>query len=167
LSPIRSPINVTLPPALVAIAIHHLSMEKSHQNLLWPLWRLIVPLDPGLHPPMILFFGLSSLVCKVNGIPLCTLSFDMKSYRTLYKLTMQSLDHDSKLFENGITNSMFSKNHCVIVLDLSGTQDMSIVRTGNVRLEWTFVDTLTESITLLSLSQFETYGEITTDGSVL
>jgi len=113
------------------------------------------------------FFGLSSLVCKVNGIPLYTLSFDKKSYRTLYELTMQSLDHDSQLFENGITESMFSKNHGVIVLDLSGTQDMSIVRTGNVRLECTFADALTESITLISLSQFETYWEITPDGSVL
>jgi hypothetical protein len=46
-------------------------------------------------------FGLSSLVCKVNGIPLYNLSFD-KSYRTLYELTMQSLDQDSKLFENCI-----------------------------------------------------------------
>ena len=93
----------------------------------------------------------------MNGILLYTLSFDKKSYRTLYESTMQSLDHDSQLFENGITDSMFSKNHGVIVLDLSGTQDMSIVRTGNVRLECTFADALTESITLISLSQFETY----------
>jgi hypothetical protein len=65
---------------------------------------------------------------------------------------MQSLDHDSQIFENGITNSMFSKNHGVIILDLSGTQDMSIVRTENVRLECTFANALTESITLLSLN---------------
>ena len=58
---------------------------------------------------------------------------------------------------------MFSKNHIVIVLDLSGTKDMSIVRTGNVRLECTFAD----AITLISLSQFETYWEITPDSSVL
>ena len=36
-------------------------------------------------------FGLSSLVCKVNGIPFYNLSFD-KSYMTLYELTMESLD---------------------------------------------------------------------------
>jgi hypothetical protein len=96
-----------------------------------------------------------------------SLSFDKKSYRTLYELTMQSLDHDSQLFENGISDLMFSKNHGVIVLDLYGTQDMNIVRTENVRLECTFTDTLTESVTLISLSQFETYGEITPDGSVL
>jgi hypothetical protein len=80
---------------------------------------------------------------------------------------MLSLDHDSQLFGNGITNSIFSKNHGVIILDLAGTQDMSIVRTGNVRLERTFADALTESIPLISLSQFETYWEITPDGSVL
>jgi hypothetical protein len=62
---------------------------------------------------------------------------------------------------------MFSKNHGIIVLDLSGTQDMSIVRTGNVRLECTFTDALTESITLISLSQFKTFWEVTLDGSVL
>jgi hypothetical protein len=113
------------------------------------------------------FFGLSSLVCKVNGVPLYNLSFDNKSYRTLYELTMQSLDHDSQLFENGITDSIFSKTHGVIVLDLSGTQDLTVVRTGSVRLECTFADALTESITLISLCQFETYWEITPDGSVL
>ena len=60
----------------------------------------------------------------------------------------------TQLFENGITDSMFSKNHGVIILDLSGTQDMSIVRTGNSRLECTFADALTKNITLISLSQF-------------
>jgi hypothetical protein len=112
-------------------------------------------------------FGQSILVCKVNGIPLYTLSFDKKSYKTLYELTMQSLDHDSQLSDNGITNPMFPKNHGLIVLHFLGTRDMSIVRTGNVRLECTFTDTLTESITLISLSQFERYWEITHDGSVL
>jgi len=111
-------------------------------------------------------FGLSSLVCKVNGIPLYNLSFD-KSYRTLYELTMQTLDHDSQLFENGITEDMFAKTHGIIVLDLSGTQDMSIVRTGSVRLECTFTDPLAESIALISLNQYETYWEITPEGSVL
>jgi hypothetical protein len=111
-------------------------------------------------------FGLSSLVCKVNGIPLYNLSFD-KSYRTLYELTMQTLDHDSQLFENGITEEMFAKTHGIIVLDLSGTQDMSIVRTGTVRLECTFANPLAESIALISLNQYETYWEITPEGSVL
>ena len=32
-------------------------------------------------------FGLYTLVCKVNGIPLDILSFD-KSFRTIYELTM-------------------------------------------------------------------------------
>ena len=53
-------------------------------------------------------FELLSLVCKVNGIPVYNLSFD-KSYRTLYELTMQSLDRDSQLFENGITEEMLTK----------------------------------------------------------
>jgi len=42
-------------------------------------------------------FGLLSLVCKVNRIPLLSLSFG-KSYRTLYEMTMKSLDYDSQLF---------------------------------------------------------------------
>ena len=44
-------------------------------------------------------FGLSSLVCKLNGILLYNLSFDLsfdKLYRNLYELTMQSLDRDSQ-----------------------------------------------------------------------
>jgi hypothetical protein len=53
-------------------------------------------------------FGLSSLVYKENGIPLYNLSFD-KFYRTLYELTMQSLDLDSQIFENGISEEMFAK----------------------------------------------------------
>ena len=62
---------------------------------------------------------------------------------------------------------MFAKTHGIIVLDLSGIQDMSIVRTGSVRLECTFADPLAESIALISLNQFETYWEITPEGSVL
>ena len=79
---------------------------------------------------------------KVNGILLYKSSFD-KSCRTLNELTLPSLDQDSQLFERGITNKMFAKAHDVIVLDLSGTQDVSIVRTGSVRLEFTFTGLLT------------------------
>ena len=87
-------------------------------------------------------FFLSYLVFKVNGNPLYKLSFD-KSYRTLYELTMQSLHRDSQLFENGITEEIFGKTHGIIVLDLYGTQDMTIVRTGIVRSECTFAEYLT------------------------
>ena len=52
---------------------------------------------------------------------------------------------------------MFGKTHGIIILDLSVTQDMSIVRTSTVRLECTFADLLTESIALISLNQFKTY----------
>ena len=41
-------------------------------------------------------FGLSSLVHEVNGIPLYNLSFD-KCYKTLYKLTVESLGQDSRI----------------------------------------------------------------------
>ena len=71
-------------------------------------------------------FGLLSLVCKINEIPLYNLSFD-KSYKTLCELTMQSLDQDTYLFENGITDIIIAKNHGIIILDLSATQDMIIV----------------------------------------
>ena len=64
-------------------------------------------------------FGVSSIVCKVNGTPLYNSSFD-QSHRTLYKLTMQSLDRYSQLFKNRIPDEMFAKTHCIIVLDLSG-----------------------------------------------
>ena len=80
---------------------------------------------------------------------------------------MQTLDHDSQLFENGITEEIFAKTQGIILLDLSGTQDMSIVRTGSVRFECTFADPLPESIALISLNQFETYWEIIPKGSVL
>ena len=61
---------------------------------------------------------------------------------------------------------MFSKTHGIIALDLSRTQDISIVRKGTVQLEGTFAELvteltelrlLTESILLISLNQFETY----------
>ena len=90
-------------------------------------------------------FGLSSLVCKVNGIPLYNLSFD-KSYRTAYELTVQSLDRDLCLFENSIFDEIFAKIHGIIILDMSGTQDMSIVRTDIIHLECTFAEPLEEII---------------------
>ena len=82
-------------------------------------------------------FGHSTLVCKVNKISPYNLFFET-SYMTLFELTMQSLDRDSQLFENGITKEMLAKTHGIIVLDLSGTQDMTIVRTGTVRLKFPF-----------------------------
>ena len=77
-------------------------------------------------PDKVEMFGHQPLVFKVYGIPLNSLSFD-EFYRTMYELTIQSLGLDSKLFENGMTNTMFSKTHSIIVFDFSGTQDMSIV----------------------------------------
>ena len=67
-------------------------------------------------------FELSSLVCKVNGIPLYNLSFD-NLYRTLYELTIQSLDRETQLFSNSITDEMFWKTHGILILALSGTHD--------------------------------------------
>ena len=37
---------------------------------------------------------------------------------------------------------MFAKTHGIIVLYLSGTQDMTIVWTGRVCLEWAFAEPL-------------------------
>ena len=82
-------------------------------------------------------------------------------------MTIQSLDQDSQLFENGITGEMFAKTHGVFVLDLSDTQDRIIVGTGTVRLECTFAEAFEESFVLMSRNQFETYWEITSGGSVL
>ena len=65
-------------------------------------------------------FGLLSLINKANWISLYNISFDKSSW-TLYELTMQSLDRDSQLFENSITDEMFTKNHGIIALNLSGT----------------------------------------------
>ena len=62
---------------------------------------------------------------------------------------------------------MFAKTHDIIVFGLSGTQDMSIVRTRSVRLECIFAEPLSESMALILLSQFETYCEITPDGVIL
>ena len=86
-------------------------------------------------------FGISFFVCKVNGIPLYNLSCDT-SCRTLNELTLQSLDQDSQLFVCGVTASMFSKTHGIIILDLSGSHDMSIVPTGSVHLDSTFAESL-------------------------
>ena len=61
---------------------------------------------------------------------------------------MQSLDRNFQLFENGITEEMFAKTHDIIALDLSGTQDMIITRTGSALLECTFAKPLEESIAL-------------------
>jgi hypothetical protein len=55
---------------------------------------------------------------------------------------MRCLDQDSQLFENGITEEMFYKTNGIIVLDLSGTQDMSIVQTGSVHLECKFFSSI-------------------------
>ena len=111
-------------------------------------------------------FGLSSLLCKVNKILLYN-SFFNKSYKTLYESTMESLDPDSQPFENGIADEMFSITHGIIVLDLSGTKDSSIVRTDTVRLEFTFAEPLEESKALVSLYQLEACWEIIPEGSVL
>jgi len=59
------------------------------------------------------------------------------------------------------------KTFGIIVLDLSGTQDMSIVRTSTVCSECSFVGPLTENIALISLNKFETYWDIIPDSSVL
>ena len=80
---------------------------------------------------------------------------------------MQFLDQDSQLLENDITDTMFAKTHGVIVLDLSSTQDMRIVRTGSAHLDCIFVIPLVECILLISLNKFETYREITPKGSIL
>ena len=71
-------------------------------------------------------------VCKANGIPLYNSSFD-KFYKTLYEPKIQSLDRDSKLVENGTADEIVTKTHGIIVFGLSGSQDMSVVRTGIVR----------------------------------
>ena len=71
---------------------------------------------------------------------------------------MESLDRDSQLFENGITYE---------TLAIFLVQDMSIVRMGTSRLEYTFAEPLTESTVLISLNQFETYWKVTPDCSVL
>ena len=80
---------------------------------------------------------------------------------------MQSLDRGSQLFENSIADKLFARNYGIIVFDLSGTQGLSIVSTGTVRLRFTYTEPLTESIELISLNQFEIFLEITLDGSVL
>ena len=51
---------------------------------------------------------------------------------------MQFLNRYSQLFENDTTNTMLTKSHGIIILELSGTKDRSIVWTGTVSLEFTF-----------------------------
>ena len=82
-------------------------------------------------------------------------------------MTIKSLVEDSHLFENGITEEMFAQTHSIIVLDLSGTQYMTIVRIRKLRLECNFAKPMGESIALILLNQFEIVWEITPDGSVL
>ena len=62
---------------------------------------------------------------------------------------------------------MFAKTHGTFVLDLSSTQDMTIVRTGTVHLECTSGEPLEESVALTSLNQLEIYWGITPGGNAL
>ena len=62
---------------------------------------------------------------------------------------------------------MFAKIHGIIVLELSGTLDMSIVQTGRLCFDSTFAEPFPESIALISLNQFEICWEFTTQGSFL
>ena len=50
---------------------------------------------------------------------------------------------------------------------MSGTQDMIIVKTDTVSLEWSFAEPFEGSFSLLSLNLFETYWKITPDVIVL
>ena len=47
---------------------------------------------------------------------------------------------------------MFVKTHGIHVLDLSGTQHMTIALTGTVRLECTFSEKSEETIALISIN---------------
>ena len=62
---------------------------------------------------------------------------------------------------------MFAKSYGIIVLYLSGTQDVSNVWTDILPLECIFAETLTKSVAFILVNKFETYWEITPDGSVL
>ena len=64
-------------------------------------------------------------------------------------MTRQSLDQDSQLFVNSITNTISAKTQGIIALNLTGTQDMSIVRKASVRLECPFANPLAETIELI------------------
>ena len=55
----------------------------------------------------------------------------------------------------------------ISVLNLPGTQDMTIVQTGAVRIECTFAESLKVSIVLPSLNQILVFWDVTPDGSVL
>ena len=60
---------------------------------------------------------------------------------------------------------MFSKTYDTTILYLSAANDLSIVQMDTVHLECTFAELLEESIALTSLNRFESYWEITPDGS--
>ena len=62
---------------------------------------------------------------------------------------------------------MFAKSYGIIVLDLSGTQDVTVVRMGTVHFECIIAEPLTGGVALISLNQFPTYWEITPDGSIV
>ena len=64
----------------------------------------------------------------------------------MYEVKMQSLHRDSKLSENDKTEERFEKTQVIIVLDLSGTQDMTIIWAGTVHLDFSFAEPLEESI---------------------
>ena len=48
-----------------------------------------------------------------------------------------------------MTDTLFSKISGIVVLDLSATQDTSVVQTESVRLECTFAGHLAESFALI------------------
>jgi uncharacterized membrane protein len=76
---------------------------------------------------------------------------------------MQSLDRDSQLYEDDVTDTMFAKSHDIIVLMLI----IVLYWYWSLYLECTFAEPLTENIVLISLNEFEIYLEITPDGSLL
>jgi len=59
---------------------------------------------------------------------------------------------------------MLAKTQNVILLDLSGSQGMSIARTHTVRLESTSAEPLEKSLALVSLNQVENYWKMTPTG---
>ena len=69
--------------------------------------------------------------------------------------TMQSLYQDLQPSENGIDNTMTAKTQSFIILNLSGTQIIRIVRTGSVYLECTLAYPLDENIVFILSNQFE------------
>ena len=75
----------------------------------------------------------------------------MELQSTIYPLMNPSGSYTN---DNTISRSIFTicKNYSIIVLDLSVTQDMTMFRTGRIRLESTFFEPLEESIELISLN---------------